>query len=173
VDASVRFARTVRLPAQRDRTIGAEIQVPVGWRVVNLGNGQYDETLAIMAIAPDRVALVILFAYEPGVWHETLVDREAERWLGVSGGVTRIDAWEPPIPVEIGAERTPCTRVVGRGVLGMEPADLWQIRRRFPSPVTGKHALVATGVVARSAPSGRRAELLACLATFAPTPGRP
>jgi hypothetical protein len=40
----------------------------------------------------------------------------------------------------------------------------------FPSPATGKHALVVTAAIHRSAPPARRAELLACLASFAPTP---
>ena len=172
IDPSVRFVRTLRLPAQRDRAYAAEIQVPAGWHVVNLENGQYDETLAYMAIAPEKLALVILLTFEPGLWHETLVNGAAARWLGVSGGV-EVQGWDAPVPVEIGAERTPGARVLGRGVLGRGPADLWQVRRRFPSPESGKHALVAAGAVARRAPAARRAEMLACLATFAPTPARP
>jgi hypothetical protein len=169
----VRFERTLRLPAQRDPAYAAEIQVPAGWRVVPLGNGQYDATLAYMAIAPDKTALVIVFTFEPGIWAEMLVDREAERWLDISGGVTRVDGWDPPVPVEIGPARTPGTRVSGRGVLGKASADLWQIRRRFPSPATGKYALVAAGAVERSAPPARRTEMLACLATFATTTAGP
>src|SRR5262249_28407641 len=141
-----------------------------GWLTVPLGNGHYDITLATMLVAPDKTALVILFVYEPGPWHETLVNGEAGRWLDVSGGGSGIEGWEPPVPVEIGKDRTPGARVLGKGVLGRKPAELWQVRRRFPRADTGNHAIVAAGAVQRDAPPGRRAEILACLASFAPTP---
>lgn len=169
VDPAVRFERTVRIASQRQPSFAAEIGVPVGWNVVNLQNGHYDATLAYLAIAPDRSALAILLVFEPGIWHESLVHQEVERWLTVSGGVTAIEGWDAPLPITIGAAGTPGAKVMGRGTLGRAAAELWQVRRRFPSTESGRYALVVAGAAQRSAPPARRAELLGCLATFRPT----
>lgn len=166
VDPSVRFSDTIRVAREDGRRFEAELRVPMGWHTVPLVNAMSGQTQARMAIAPDKAALIILMVYTAGVWHEIALGNDVGRWLSVSGGVSSIEPWGAPTPIELGDGRTPGTRLLGAGTLGREPAELWQVRRRFPSATTGKRALIAAGAIQRSAPPARRAELLAALATF-------
>jgi hypothetical protein len=156
------LARTLEVRSARESLRAASITLPAGWRAVRLTPGMSDETAARMAIAPDGGALVILFAVEPGAWHVANIEREAERWLGVSGGVRALGRWEPA-----GA-----SAVVASATLGRDGADLTAIWRRFPSPDAGKHAFVTAGAVQRGVSAARRAEYEACLASFAETSAR-
>ena len=75
-----------------------------------------------------------------------------------------------PKPLEIGPTHTRGFIVGGRAMLGGKPAELWEVRRLFPSVDKGKYVLIAVAALANDATAARRAEFFAVLSTFSPTP---
>lgn len=157
---------------------GASFDLAEGYRKVELGNGMSEGTEAVMAYFPAPVqpaerwgaarkyAAIILLTH--GTTHDSLVTYGAMRWLGLSANVGD-DTWSPPMRATLPRSQREVELVRGKGTLDNKPAELWQLRDKYPGPkpASGYTALLV-GALRADAPREAREAFYASLASYEP-----
>ncbi len=173
VDPSVQLGKEARQD-------GATFRLPAGFRSTPLDNGMSEATLAVMAFLPaprekgavpfgqtPKSAIIILTSH--AAVHDSLLEYGATKWLSISGGVVE-DTWEPGTTVVIGPLRKAATLLRGRGKLAGRPAELWQVRVKYPRAKGEGSTILLLGAVHDSVSPESRAAFLAGFASFVPPP---
>ena len=117
------------------------MRLPDGWPTLALGDGMSESSdlgrLAFLRAPRDPkqphtaellAAQAIIIIAEHGAIHDSLMDYGAGRYLGISAGTSA--EWGTARPSTIGG--TPVELVEGKGKVGRDPAQLWQVRRKHP-----------------------------------------
>lgn len=161
---------------------GAKLRLPADWKTLNVANGMSETDEGVLAyvkappgpskephwgaVEKDAVLLITTHA----AIDDSLLDYGAGARFGLNADAGA-EHWDAPVATELGPKHTPVFVLRARGKLGGQAADLWQLRRKFP---TGKKgfgwSLLVLGAVRTSASAEVRARFLASLASLTTDP---
>ena len=161
---------------------GAAVRLSSNWKTLRIANGMAETDDGVLAYlkAPsssskephwgpvEKDALIVLTTH--AAIDDSLLDYGAGARLRLIGDAGA-EHWDTPVAAELGPKRVPVFVLRAKGTFGARPAELWQLRRKFPSSKKGLGwSLLVLGAIRTSASTEVRAQFLASLASTTTDP---
>lgn len=164
---------TVELP-KSVKWSGAEVHLPADWSSIEIDDGMSESSCGQLAylrapkdpkreptLGETKKSAIIIIATH-GAVHELLLDHGAAKYLGITGGVSA--EWSEPRPFTIGG--VPIDVLDGKGKIGGDPAEVWQVRRKRPTSKGEGFTILVLAALRLPATDEVRQGLLAALASL-------
>jgi hypothetical protein len=149
--------------------VGARLQLSATWRTLDFGEPGNNPSNGLHSYLPfsrsadergdgqPKGAVIVL------AQHDAVADVVLDYGAGARFTWVIDETWQPATQHRIGT--TPIEVLRGKGRLHLQPADLWQIRRKRVTPL-GKTTLLVLAAVRRDVPDDARAGFFAALSTL-------
>lgn len=153
----------------------ATVRLPADWASIGISNGMSENDEGVLAYlrAPKdpkreptlgetkKSAIIILASH--GAVHDMLLDYGAGKYLGITGGVSA--EWSKPRLATI--DDVAVDVLEGKGKIGADKAEVWQVRRKHPTTKGEGHTVLVLAALRLPATDEVRRDFYAALGSLA------